>query len=48
MKMPSGGSPAIATTPTTSPQPSAGWVTVRPRIREILCVALICEMCPTA
>jgi len=44
MKMPRGGRPVIATTPVTRPQPSAGWVTVRPRIRDIRCVPLICEI----
>src|SRR5262249_9389887 len=30
MKMPSGGSPAMATTPSTKPQPSTGLISVRP------------------
>ena len=48
MKMPSGGSPAIATTPSTRPQPSTGWVTVSPPMSAIFCVPLTCAMWPTA
>ena len=48
MKMPSGGSPAMATTPSTSPQPSTGWVTVSPPMSAIFCVPLTCAMWPTA
>ena len=40
MKMPSGGRPAIATTPSTRPQPSTGWLSVRPRISAMLLRAL--------
>ena len=48
MKMPSGGRPAMATTPSTRPQPSTGWVSVRPRISAIFCVPLTWAMWPTA
>ena len=48
MKMPSGGRPAIATTPSTSPQPSTGWLSVRPRMSAIRWVPLTCAMWPTA
>ena len=48
MKMPSGGSPAIATTPSTSPQPSTGLVTVSPPMSAIFCVPLTWAMWPTA
>jgi hypothetical protein len=40
MKMPSGGSPAMATTPSTSPQPSTGLVSVSPPISAMRCVPL--------
>ena len=48
MKMPSGGRPAMATTPSTRPQPSSGWLSVRPRMSAIFCVPLTCAMWPTA
>ena len=48
MKMPSGGMPAMATTPRTRPQPSTGWVTVRPRMSAMRCVPLTWAMWPTA
>ena len=48
MKMPSGGSPAMATTPATSPQPSTGLVSVRPPMSAIFCVPLTWAMSPTA
>ena len=48
MKMPSGGRPAMATTPSTRPQPSTGWLSVRPRISAIFCVPLTWAMWPTA
>ena len=48
MKMPSGGRPAIATTPSTSPQPSTGCVSVRPPMSAIFCVPFTCAMWPTA
>ena len=48
MKMPSGGRPAMATTPSTRPQPSTGWVSVRPPMSAIFCVPLTCAMWPTA
>ena len=48
MKMPSGGRPAMATTPSTRPQPSTGWVSVRPPISAIFCVPLTWAMWPTA
>src|SRR5262245_51813255 len=44
MKMPSGGRPAMATTPSTSPQPSTGLVTVRPPISAICWVPLTCAI----
>ena len=40
MKMPSGGRPAMATTPSTRPQPSTGWLSVSPRISAMLLRAL--------
>ncbi len=48
MKMPSGGRPAMATTPSTRPQPSTGWVSVSPRMSAIFCVPLTCAIWPTA
>ena len=48
MKMPSGGRPAMATTPSTRPQPSTGWVSVSPPMSAIFCVPLTCAMWPTA
>ena len=47
MNMPSGGSPAMATTPSTRPQPKSGWLSVNPRMSAIFCVPLTCEMWPT-
>ncbi len=40
MKMPSGGRPAMATTPSTRPQPSTGLVSVRPPMSAMLLRAL--------
>ena len=48
VKMPSGGRPAMATTPSTRPQPSTGLVSVRPPMSAIFCVPLTWEMSPTA
>src|SRR5439155_1762188 len=48
MKMPSGGNPAMATTPSTSPQPSTGLVSVSPPMSAMRCVPLTCAMWPTA
>ncbi len=47
MNTPNGGMPAIATTPRTSHQPSAGWLAVRPRMSAIFCVPLTWAMWPT-
>src|SRR5437773_721955 len=44
MKIPSGGRPAIATTPSTRPQPSTGLVSVSPPMSAIFCVPLACAM----
>ena len=48
MNTPNGGIPAIATTPATRPQPSAGCVTVSPRICDSRCVPFTWAMLPTA
>ena len=48
MKMPIGGRPAMATTPSTSPQPSTGLVSVNPPMSAMRCVPLTCAMWPTA
>ena len=48
MKMPSGGMPAIATTPRMRPQPSSGLVSVSPPMSAMRCVPLTCETWPTA
>lgn len=47
MKMPSGGIPAIATTPSTKPQPSRGWLSVRPRMSAMRWVPVTCATWPT-
>ena len=47
VKMPKGGKPAIANTPTTSDQPSTGWVTVSPRMSAIFWLPLTWAMWPT-
>src|SRR5262249_35628821 len=48
MKIPSGGKPAMATTPRINVQPRIGWVSVRPPISAIRCVPLTCAIWPTA
>jgi hypothetical protein len=47
MKIPIGGSPTMATTPSVRPQPSIGWDTVSPRISDMRCVPFTCAMWPT-
>ena len=37
----------MAMTPSTSDQPSTGWLSVRPRISEMRCVPLTCAIWPT-
>ncbi len=44
---PNGGKPAMATVPINRPQPTAGWVRIRPRICWIDWVPAICAACPT-
>ena len=48
MNTPNGGIPAIASTPAARPQPSTGWLCVRPRMSPICWVPLICATWPTA
>ena len=48
MKMPSGGRPAMATTPSTSPQPRTGLVTVSPPMSAMRWVPLTWAIWPTA
>src|ERR1019366_2960514 len=47
MKTPKGGKPAIETVPSKSPQPIAGWVRMRPRMRSMRCVPASWQACPT-
>ena len=44
---PNGGSPAIAATPPTRPQPSTGWLSVSPPISAMRCVPFTCATWPT-
>ena len=47
VKIPKGGSPPIAITPTTNVQPRIGWVIVRPPISASLWLPLTWAMWPT-
>ena len=47
MNTPNGGSPAIAATPAIRPQPSSGWVTVRPPMSAMRCVPFTWAIWPT-
>ena len=48
MNTPIGGSPAMATTPITRPQPRIGWLSVSPVMSWIFCEPLAWAIWPTA
>ncbi len=48
MKMPMGGKPAMASTPTARPTARAGWLLPRPRMSARRCVPLTWATWPTA
>ena len=47
MNTPKGGNPAMASTPTVRPQPTAGWVRMSPRMWSMVWVPAMCAAWPT-